>query len=802
MLEYLQKQNFPMKYMLMPTHARLRVLASTALFLSAAFLFAPAAKAAYGDVSTYLGKIYSGDGGTRAEALLDFPEDLEITSDGTFYIADTYNNVIRKVTPEGVVSTFAGTGEYGNKDGTGTTATFALPRGITLDSSGNVYVADSANNRIRKITSAGVVSTLVKTVLKSPQGVVVSGSTVYIADTEGNAIRKVSTSSGALTTVSTSVSKPKKLALSADGASLYVADSGSYRVLEVNIGTGAASVIAGSGAAGYWEGTGAEALFRNVWGITRDGNTLYVSDGNGLTDYIRAIDLTTKTTSLFATDFRMQDLNYPVGLRTYGSNVYVANSGIGTIHRYNKTTPTDEGAFIGSTRFGDVSGAAASVLFGRPSSFAITKDGTIMYAAINNHIRKITLATGATSVIIGDIVDDYGEGPADQASPRTRFSTISSITLNADDTALYVTDRWNNRIRKITFGSPATTSLISGAGLINSSGATNNGYQDGIKCDTQTLEVASCAYFRAPQGIALSADGATLYVADTGNSKIRSVRISDGQTALVAGSSAGFVDGVGAAAKFKSPTRLAMSADGLTLYVADQDNHRVRAITLATSKVTTLVGAKQGHEEGKGTEASLSLPVGLAMGPNNLLYISSVGSSRITVVNTKTGIMTTVAGSGERGYKDGARAAARFNSLSSLAITPDGKSLYVADSWNDLIRKVDVVGGPKFSLPAPVFTKFLVNKLKQPKNVKATAYLDIFGKNFRNGVSVTIGSYKLKTFVKKSTNVNMLIPLGKMKPGLYDVKITNRDTQSVIKKGAFGIMDSKGNIPKVNFRIK
>ena len=787
----------------MSTLAQSRVQLLTALIISAAFLLIPAmSHAAYGDVSTFLGKIYTGDGGTRTDALLDFPEDLEIAGDGTFYIADTFNNVIRKVTPGGTVSTFAGTGEYGSKDGAGTVATFALPRGITLDSSGNVYVADSANNRIRKITPAGVVTTFVKTGLKNPQGVTVSGNTVFIADTDGNAIRKIGTGGGGLITVSTNVKKPKKLALSAGGGSLYVADSGSYRVLEVSVTTGAASVVAGSGAAGYWEGTGTEAQFRNVWGVTRDGNTLYVSDGNGLTDYVRAINLTTKTTSLFATDFRMQDLNFPVGLRVYGSNVYVANSGIGTIHRYSKSDPTDEGAFIGSVRFGNVNGAKANVLLGRPSSFAITKDGTIMYASVNNHIRKIILATGETSTIIGDIIDDYGEGPADQVSPRTRFSTISSIVLNADDTILYLVDRWNNRVRQVTLTGTPTSSLISGAGTINSGGSTNNGSQEGVKCDTQLLAVAGCAYFRAPQGIALSSDGATLYIADTGNNRIRSVRISDGQTALVAGSTAGFADGTGAAAKFKSPTRLAISTDGLTLYVADQDNHRIRAIVLATGKVTTLLGTRQGYEEGKGTDAALSLPVGLAMGPNNLLYISNVGSSRVTVVNTKTGIMTLVAGNGERGYRDGVRTSARFNSLASLAVTPDGTTLYVADSWNDLIRKVDVVGGPKFSLPAPVYSRFLVSRLKQAKSVTQQAYLDIFGKNFRNGIQVQIGPYKLKTFVKSSTNFNMLIPYGKMKPGLYDVKITNRDTQFTIKRGGFAITDSKGNIPKTYFRIK
>lgn len=763
------------------------------------FLIPAAVHAAYGDTSTFLGRVYSGDGGTRTQALLDFPEDVEIAADGTFFIADTYNNVIRRVTPTGVVSTYAGTGEYGMGDGAANKALFALPRGLARDSAGNVYVADSANNRIRKISTAGVVTTIASG-LKTPQGVLVSGSTVYIADTDGNAIRKVAVTGGRVTTVSTQVKKPKKLALSDDGASLYVADSGTYRVLQVQISTGVASVVAGSGAAGYWEGVGAEARFRNVYGVTREGDTLYVSDGNGLTDYVRAIDLTTKQTSLFATDFRMQDLNYPAGLRVFGANVYVANSGIGTIHRYSKTTPTDEEAYIGSVRFGNTNGAQADVLLGRPAAFAITADGTVMYAAVNNHIRKIILATGETSTIIGDIVDDYGEGPADQVSPRTRFSTIASLVLSPDETKLYLTDRWNNRVRQVTLAGTPTSALVSGAGLINSSGAMNNGYQEGVPCATQELAQAGCAYFRAPQGIAVSPDGATLYVSDTGNHRIRTVRLSDGQTGLLAGSgAAGFKDGTGAAAQFNIPTRIALSPDGATLYVAEQGNHRIRSVAVATGVVSTLAGTKQGFAEGIGADASFSIPVGLAVAPTGEVYVAA---DRLMVVNPKTKLTTLVAGSGIRGLRNGTRLGVRFNSLAGITVSPDGKKLYVADSWNDIIRTVDIVGGPKFSQAAPTFSRFLVSRLKQGKTATQTAYVDIFGKNFRNGAQVTIGTYRMKTFVKSSTNVNALIPIGKMKPGIYDVKIVNRDSQQVIKRGAFGVLDSKGNLPRIFFRVQ
>jgi DNA-binding beta-propeller fold protein YncE len=236
--------------------------------------------------------------------------------------------------------------------------------------------------------------------------------------------------------------------------------------------------------------------------------------------------------------------------------------------------------------------------------------------------------------------------------------------------------------------------------------------------------------------------------------------------------------------------------------VADTDNHRIRAITLATQRVTTLAGNRQGFAEGIGIDAAFSLPIGLAMGPNNQLYVSSVGSGRIVVINTKTRLTTLVAGSGDRGFRNGTWTKTKFNSLSGIAVSPNGQTLYVADSWNDLIRKVDIVGGPKFSLPAPVYSRFLVPRLKQAKTVTQTAYIDIFGKNFRNGIQVTLGSYALKPFVKSSTNINMLIPLGKMKPGYYDLKISNRDTQFVIKRGAFAITDSNGNIPNVYFRVK
>ncbi len=786
-------------------HSRRFLIAATitATSLAAFLFFSTPSHAAYGDVTTYLGSIYAGDGGQRTAAILDFPEDVEITSDGTFYVADTFDNVIRKVTPAGIVTTFAGTGDFGTTDGAPEVASFGLPKALTMDAAGNLYVADSLTGRVRKISPSGAVTTIVKTGLRSPQGIAIDGSTLYISDTDANAIFRTTTSGGKLTAVTRSLKGPKKIIFTADKTGLYVANAGAHNVVRVARSTGAVSVVAGTGTAGYWEGAVSEAQFTRPWGLALNGTKLYVTDSNGLVDYLRVIDLTTQQTSIVAIDLRMREMNSPAGVRYWQGNLYVANTGLGTIQRYSVSDPTDTEKYIGTWKFGDVNGASAGVLLGRPASFAFTSDGATLYVAQNNQIRKTVVATGETSNVIGDITDGFGDGPANQESPRVRFSTASSLVLSPDETALFVVDRWNNRIRKVDLTvTPAVMSTVTGSGYTNSTGAMNNGYQEGGKCVTEALGQAGCAYFRGPQGIAISPDGATLYVADSGNSRIRSVRVSDGQTALIAGSTAGYADGIGSAAKFRAPTRLALSADGSTLYVADTDNHRIRAIALATNRVTTLAGNRQGYEEGKGADAAFSLPVGLAVGPNDQLYVSSVGSGRIVVINTKTGVTTLVAGSGDRGFRNGTWTKAKFNSLSGIAVHPGNTTLYVADSWNDLIRKVDIVGGPKFSLPAPVYSRFLVPRLKQAKTTTQTAYLDIFGKYFRNGTAVTIGSYKVKTFVKTSTNINMLIPLGKMKPGYYDVKITNRDTQSVIKKSAFAITDSKGNIPKVYFRVK
>lgn len=180
------------------------------------FVFAIAAPqfsyADFGETSTYLGKIYSGDGKSSKFAYFDGPKDFVKDKKGNFYIVDTTNNVIRKIEAKTKrVSALAGTGDFGSRDGIWNKATFSFPEGIDMDSRGNVYIADTASGKIRKYDkNTGVVYTLFSD-LRQPKDAMIRGNELYIADTGNNRILRSNTAGTGLTTA-VKISLPRKLA--------------------------------------------------------------------------------------------------------------------------------------------------------------------------------------------------------------------------------------------------------------------------------------------------------------------------------------------------------------------------------------------------------------------------------------------------------------------------------------------------------------------------------------------------------------------------------------------------------------
>lgn len=267
---------------------------------------------AAGDVTTLAGCGVAGGGdGIGKVACFYFPNGVTVDTQGNVYVADTDSNLIRKITSTGLVSTLAGAGpnSSGSTDGIGAAARFTYPLALAADSSGNVYVADTGNNLIRKITPAGMVTTFAgngglgstngtgtAASFKSPNGIAVDTSgNIYVADTYNNLIRKV-TANGVVTTLAGNGSSGRTNGISSEASfyhptgvavdslgNVYVADSGNYLIRKIST-AGIVTTLAGSGSYGNTDGIGTAASFSGQSSLAVDSSgNIFVTDGyNGL----------------------------------------------------------------------------------------------------------------------------------------------------------------------------------------------------------------------------------------------------------------------------------------------------------------------------------------------------------------------------------------------------------------------------------------------------------------------------------------------------------------------------------------
>lgn len=289
-------------------------------------------------VSTFAGMPGVPGSTNGVDTLASFNKPFSVAVDGSnnVYVADAGNNKIRKIAADGTVSTFAGTGVPGSADGTDT-ATFNSPLGVAADQSGNVYVADYGNDLIRKITPAGVVSTIagkrgvpgsadgLDTVARFnlPESVAVDASgNIYVADNGNNEIRKI-TPAGLVSTIAgngtagkdngkgstATFNSPFGLAVDASG-NIYVADSGNNLIRKITP-DGTVSTFAGSGSKGAHDADGIQATFNTPAGLAIDASgNLYVSDENN--NIIRKITPSGTVTKVAASRFLRISKNSPL----------------------------------------------------------------------------------------------------------------------------------------------------------------------------------------------------------------------------------------------------------------------------------------------------------------------------------------------------------------------------------------------------------------------------------------------------------------------------------------------------------
>jgi sugar lactone lactonase YvrE len=310
-----------------------------------------------GYTTTFVGNNQGFADGTGTAAQFNFPTSMVKDAAGNFFVADRDNHRIRKITPAGVVTTFAGSGTMGFTNGTGTAASFNQPYALAIDASDNLYVGDRLNYSIRKITPAAVVTTLAGNGVSGivdatgsaarfgePIGIAVDvAGNVFVGDYFNNRIRKV-TPAGVVTTfagtnqgmvdgtgTAAAFNNPFGLAFDATG-NLYVADSHNFAIRKITA-AGVVTTLAGNGTAGAINGIGAAATFSRPIGITVDaaGNVYECDLDNHTIRKITAAGVVTTfagTTGVSgATDGVAASFNNPVGVFSDNSNgvLYVAD---------------------------------------------------------------------------------------------------------------------------------------------------------------------------------------------------------------------------------------------------------------------------------------------------------------------------------------------------------------------------------------------------------------------------------------------------------------------------------------------
>lgn len=306
---------------------------------------------------------------------------------------------------------------------------------------------------------------------------------------------------------------------------------------------------------------------------------------------------------------------------------------------------------------GTADGLGTSAQFNNPRGIDVDAQGNIYVADQSNHrIRKISPG-GLVTTLAGS-----SQGFAEGSGSAAQFNTPMGVAVDLAGN-VYVADESNHRIRKITPGGLVST--FAGSGV--------PGYAEGN---------GSVAQFTSPRGVAVDAGG-NVYVADLGNHRIRKITAAGTVSTLAGNGFLGFNDGPGTTAMFNQPIGVAVDTTG-NVYVADLGNDRIRKVTPA-GMVSSMAGSSEGYVDDTGVAARFHNPYGVEVDADGNVYVADIDNNKIRRV-TPGGVVTTVAGS-TLGFADGPAGTAKFQHPTGVALDSNG-NLYVCDFHNSRVRKI------------------------------------------------------------------------------------------------------------------